>query len=193
MSAACAEVRDTRTRPDLQAGSPLGAWAPKVGVDDLHGRDYSQAELRGQGERYGRQRRDRGPRRLMLLGSPGTHAQAARRDRHAARLDGRGHSQSDRRQPRHPRGGGRNRLRPGADLVPRHPRVLLPMSMRPACSPARSSPRSSPPARSGRPRTRISTTCRNTPTPDMPFPATGLEAAASRNRVLTRGYSAASA
>src|SRR4051794_40650914 len=74
---------------------------------------------------HDRQNRDRDPRRRLFLGSPGVASPARRGDLHARRLRRRREREPDVWQPSRPRGGGRDRLRSRADLLPGDPGVLL--------------------------------------------------------------------
>ena len=143
-----------------------------------------------EGGRGGRADREGGPGWRLLLGHAGSDPQAPGVISTRVGYTRRRRAQRDLSQPRHPRRGDRDRLRPGADELPRDPRILLPdprsddqnrqgndmgrelslgdllrsttsrrrsprtrsPTSRPrACGPARSSPRSRPPGRSGRP------------------------------------------
>src|SRR3954465_11013179 len=79
-----------------------------------------------QGESNERQHRDRDPRGRLLLGRPGAAAPPRWRHLDPGRLHRRVERELDLPEPPRPRRGGRDRLRPRADLLPGHPRVLLP-------------------------------------------------------------------
>ena len=70
--------------------------------------------------------RDGRARRRLLLGHGGPDPPPARRARHPRRLHRRRERSRDLPQPPRPRRGGRDRVRPHQDHVPRHPGVLLP-------------------------------------------------------------------
>ena len=73
-----------------------------------------------------RRHRDRDPRGRLLLARAGTAAPPRRSHLHPGRIHRRGERQPDRREPSGSRRGGRDRLRPRADLLPGPARVLLP-------------------------------------------------------------------
>ena len=68
------------------------------------------------------------PGRGLLLGHAGLDPQASRRAVHPSGIHRWRRAQRDLSQPRHPRRGDRDHLRPGPDVIPRPARVLLPDS-----------------------------------------------------------------
>ena len=120
--------------PVLSAGptprTPLGGLAKEdhheLSFGRVHYPCWAGTELRRKDDTMNDNDRDRHPRWGLLLGRPGAAAPARGSHLDAGRIHRWGERQPDLQEPSWSRRGGRDRLRPRAHLLPRHPRVLLP-------------------------------------------------------------------